>query len=44
VSDDRLDSCVLCGVFSEAQSRVNEVFARTSLQDLLRPKPIATVN
>jgi Rrf2 family iron-sulfur cluster assembly transcriptional regulator len=44
VSDDRLDSCVLCGVFSEAQSRVNEVFARTSLQDLLRPKPTVTVS
>jgi Rrf2 family iron-sulfur cluster assembly transcriptional regulator len=44
VSDDRLNSCTLCGVFSEAQSRVNEVFARTSLQDLLRPKPAAAVN
>lgn len=44
VSEDRLSSCTLCGVFSEAQSRVNEVFARTSLQDLLRPKPTVTVN
>ena len=25
VSDTRLGSCVLCGVFAEAQSRVNEV-------------------
>ena len=44
VSEDRLASCVLCGVFSEAQNRVNEVFARTSLQDLLRSKPAVTVN
>jgi Rrf2 family iron-sulfur cluster assembly transcriptional regulator len=44
VSDDRLGSCTLCGVFSEAQSRVNEVFARTSLQDLLRSKPVATAS
>ena len=44
VSDDRLGSCVLCGVFGEAQNRVNEVFARTSLQDLLRPKPTVPVN
>jgi Rrf2 family iron-sulfur cluster assembly transcriptional regulator len=38
VSHDRLKTCSLCAIFSEAQSRVNEVFARTSLQDLLRPK------
>lgn len=44
VSEDRLSSCTLCGVFSEAQSRVNEVFARTSLQDLLRPKATVAAN
>jgi Rrf2 family protein len=44
VSIDRLSSCALCGVFSEAQSRVNEVFARTSLQDLLRPKATLPVS
>lgn len=38
VSGDRLSNCTLCAIFGEAQSRVNEVFARTSLQDLLRPK------
>ena len=36
VSDKRLDNCVLCGVFAEAQSRVNEVLARTTLADLLQ--------
>ena len=36
VADDRLRSCGLCGVFAEAQFRVNEVFARTTLEDLLR--------
>ena len=35
VSTERLGSCVLCGVFAEAQRRVNEVFARTTLSDLL---------
>ena len=38
VSHDRLRSCTLCAVYAEAQSRVNEVFGRTSLADLLRPK------
>ena len=38
VSHDRLRSCVLCGIFNEAQCRVNEVFARTMLQDLLQPR------
>gem|GEM_PF-425274 len=38
VSHDRLTSCALCGVFAEAQSRVNEVFVRTTLQDLLKPQ------
>jgi Rrf2 family protein len=35
VSTERLGSCVLCGVFAEAQRRVNEVFARTTLADLI---------
>lgn len=35
VSTERLGSCVLCGVFAEAQRRVNEVFARTTLADLV---------
>ncbi|MEI8314236.1 MAG: Rrf2 family transcriptional regulator [Verrucomicrobiota bacterium] len=39
VSDQRLDSCVLCGVFAEAQSRVNEVLERTTLADLLKRNP-----
>ena len=38
VSDARLGNCTLCAVFGEAQHRVNEVFARTSLADLLQPK------
>jgi Rrf2 family iron-sulfur cluster assembly transcriptional regulator len=38
ISHERLTSCSLCAVFTEAQSRVNEVFSRTSLQDLLKPR------
>jgi Rrf2 family protein len=38
ISHERLTSCALCAVFTEAQSRVNEVFARTSLHDLLKPR------
>ena len=38
ISHERLSSCSLCAVFTEAQNRVNEVFARTSLQDLLKPR------
>jgi hypothetical protein len=34
-----MSTCTLCAVFGEAQNRVNEVFARTSLTDLLNPKP-----
>ena len=29
-------SCALCAIFGEAQTKVNEVFSRTSLQDLLK--------
>jgi Rrf2 family iron-sulfur cluster assembly transcriptional regulator len=35
VSTERLDSCVLCGVFAEAQRRVNEVFASKTLANLI---------
>jgi Rrf2 family iron-sulfur cluster assembly transcriptional regulator len=38
VAPERFNSCTLCSVFAEAQSRVNEVFARTSLNDLLKPR------
>jgi Rrf2 family transcriptional regulator, iron-sulfur cluster assembly transcription factor len=41
VSNDRLGSCSLCGVYAEAQGRVNEVFARTTLESLLKPSPMA---
>jgi DNA-binding IscR family transcriptional regulator len=39
VSNTRMSTCTLCAVFSEAQNRVNEVFARTTMADLLQPKP-----
>jgi Rrf2 family protein len=39
VSTTRMSSCTLCAVFTEAQNRVNEVFTRTTLADLLHPKP-----
>lgn len=49
VSHDRLNSCTLCAIFTEAQSRVNDLFSHTTLQDLLKPRypiiqpmPIAT--
>lgn len=38
VSHDRLGTCTLCAIFGEAQSLVNGVFSRTSLQDLLKPR------
>jgi Rrf2 family protein len=44
VSKTRLDTCTLCSIFGEAQSRVNEVFSRTTLQDLLKPKIANTLN
>jgi Rrf2 family iron-sulfur cluster assembly transcriptional regulator len=37
VSSTRMENCALCAVFGEAQHRVNEVFSRTSLADLLQP-------
>ncbi len=39
VADRRVSSCALCGIFGEAQSRVNEVFSRTTLADLLKRQP-----
>ena len=39
VSHERLKACSLCAVFSEAQTRVNEVFSRTTLAVLLNPQP-----
>jgi len=44
VSTTRMSSCALCAVFGEAQTRVNEVFARTTLADLLNPKTPVTPN
>ena len=44
VATERLGSCVLCGVFGEAQRRVNEVFASTTLADLAKrsvPVPVS---
>lgn len=38
VSEERLHSCSLCAVFAEAQGRVNEVFARTTLAALIQPR------
>lgn len=40
VSTERLGSCMLCGVFAEAQRRVNEVFAGTTLADLTKCAPV----
>ncbi|MDX2226473.1 MAG: Rrf2 family transcriptional regulator [Verrucomicrobiae bacterium] len=37
----RVESCSLCAVFSEAQNKVAEVFARTTLHDLMHPPPTA---
>ena len=41
VSTTRMSTCTLCAVFTEAQNRVNELFARTTLSDLLHPKATA---
>ncbi len=38
VAHRRRESCALCAIFGEAQSRVNEVFARTTLQNLLQTR------
>ena len=34
---EHMEGCALCGLFEQAQDRVKEVFARTSLADLLKP-------
>lgn len=48
VATERLGNCVLCGVFAEAQRRVNEIFSNTTLADLLaragHPAQPATVS
>jgi Rrf2 family protein len=33
---EHMEGCALCGLFEQAQDRVKEVFARTSLADLLK--------
>jgi Rrf2 family transcriptional regulator, iron-sulfur cluster assembly transcription factor len=35
---EHMEGCALCGLFERAQDRVKEVFARTSLADLLKPQ------
>ncbi len=35
---EHIGGCALCGLFEQAQDRVKEVFARTSLADLLKPQ------
>jgi len=35
LTEQRLPTCALCGIFGEAQNRVNEVLSRTTLADLL---------
>jgi len=39
MADRRLNTCALCGIFGEAQNRVNEVFSRTTLEELLKRQP-----
>jgi Rrf2 family protein len=39
VADRRVTGCALCGLFGEAQHRVNEVFSQTTLDDLLKRQP-----
>ncbi|MBM3860217.1 MAG: Rrf2 family transcriptional regulator [Verrucomicrobia bacterium] len=36
VADRRVSGCALCGIFGEAQTRVNEVFSKTTLEQLLQ--------
>lgn len=38
VQCERSDLCALCDVFGEAQNRMTEVFANTTVSDLLRSK------
>jgi len=39
VADRRVAGCALCGIFGEAQHRVNEVFSKTTLEQLLNAQP-----
>jgi len=39
VADRRLSGCPLCRIFGEAQHRVNEVFSKTTLKELLEQSP-----
>ena len=39
VAERRMSGCALCGIFGEAQDRVNEVFSRTTLAQLLKQQP-----
>ena len=34
----KMDACTLCDIFTEAQHRMKEIFQKTSLADLTRPK------
>ncbi|MBI5394804.1 MAG: Rrf2 family transcriptional regulator [Verrucomicrobia bacterium] len=34
----KMESCTLCALFTEAQSRVKDLFSKTTLADLSRPK------
>ena len=43
VAESRLGTCVLCGVFAEAQNRVNEVFTRTTLANLVERSAVVPV-
>jgi Rrf2 family protein len=35
---EHMEGCALCGLFEQAQDRVKDVFASTTLADLIRPK------
>lgn len=39
VADRRVSGCALCSIFGEAQNRVNEVFSKTTLEELLQRQP-----
>ncbi len=34
----KMESCTLCALFTEAQARVKDLFSKTTLDDLSRPK------
>ena len=35
----RIENCTLCALFTEAQARIMDLFANTTLADLVKPKP-----